>query len=102
MVSSRRELILGLLPLSVLGAANYNSSYVSTIPVNAQGLLLESMAWMDTFYDSSVGYLYDLSAASALRHETRSSAWYAVGLLARNQGKDVEEAVKIITNVIDG
>jgi len=44
------------------------------------------MEWMDDFYDSSAGYLYDVSAASALRHETRSLAWYAVGLLARNNG----------------
>jgi hypothetical protein len=93
---------MALLPLSVLGAANCSSPYVSSMPANAQNLLLESMAWMDTFYDASAGYLYDVSAASALRHETRSSAWYAVGLLARNQGTDVEEAVKIITNVIDG
>lgn len=60
------------------------------------------MQWMDTFYDSSAGYLYDLSAATALHHETRSSAWYAVGLLARNEGCDVDEALKIITNVIQG
>jgi hypothetical protein len=60
------------------------------------------MEWMDDFYDSSAGYLYDVSAASALRHETRSSAWYAVGLLARNNGTDVEEALKIIVNVING
>jgi len=57
---------------------------------------------MDDFYDSSEGYLYDVSAASALRHETRSSAWYAVGLLARNNGTDVEEALEIIANVISG
>lgn len=58
------------------------------------------MAWMDTAYDAREGYLYDLSAAAALRHETRSSAWYAVGLLARNNGTDVEEASRILTNVV--
>lgn len=56
---------------------------------------------MDSFYDPSAGYLFDESAATALRHETRSSAWYAVGLLARNNGTDVEEALKILTNVVN-
>lgn len=31
-----------------------------------------------------------------------SSAWYAVGLLARNSGNDVEEAAQIIRNIISG
>ena len=77
-------------------------SYVSSLPINTQGLFNESMEWMDDFYDSDYGYLYDVSAVSALRHETRSSAWYALGLLARNEGSDVKEALKIITNVISG
>ncbi|KAK2031077.1 hypothetical protein LX32DRAFT_557753, partial [Colletotrichum zoysiae] len=76
------------------------SSYVASMPVNAQGLLNESMAWMDQFYDGDAGYLYDFSAAMALRHETRSSAWYALGLLARNDGDDAAQADKIITNII--
>lgn len=105
MVFSRQILALGLLPLSTLAATswpNSTSSYVDSMPVNAQGLLLESMAWMDNFYDSDAGYLYDVSGTAALNHETRSSAWYAVGLLARNEGSDVEEAIKILTNVVDG
>ena len=57
---------------------------------------------MDRFWDPKAGYLYDESAAFALRHETRSSVYYAVGLLARNEGCDVENAVTIITNVISG
>lgn len=76
------------------------ASYLSTLPLDSQSLLNESMAWMDTAYDAREGYLYDLSAAAALRHETRSSAWYAVGLLARNNGTDVEEASRILTNVV--
>ena len=60
------------------------------------------MNWMDTFYDSSAGYLHALSASTALRHDTRSSAWYAIGLLARNQGDDVANAEKIFTNIVAG
>lgn len=75
---------------------------VSTWTENVQELFGEAMSWMDTYYDSKLGYLYDLSRESALRHNSRSSAWYALGLLARNEDSDVEEAEKIILNVIDG
>ena len=72
----------------------------SRLSKNAQEMLDQSMKWMDTFYDSSESYLYDLSATAALRHETRHSTWYALGLLARNEHDDVQEAEKIIGNVI--
>lgn len=99
MPSLLRSALFALLPAAALAS---NRSYISTLSYDAQGLLNESMSWMDTFYDSSAGYLHDLSAATALNHETRSSAWYAIGLLARAQGNDVDEALKIITNVIGG
>ncbi|KAF5537653.1 hypothetical protein FMEXI_9766 [Fusarium mexicanum] len=76
-------------------------SYVKSMSPNAQQLFTESMEWMDTFYDKKAGYLYDFSASVALRHETRSSVWYAFGLLARNEGSDAAEAEKIIKNTID-
>ncbi|KAI9733053.1 MAG: hypothetical protein M1834_003598 [Cirrosporium novae-zelandiae] len=79
-----------------------SSSYADTLPAYAKDLFDESMNWMDTFYDPSVGYLYENSAAVALRHDVRHSAWYAVGLLARNNGSDAEEALKIISNVCNG
>lgn len=74
----------------------------SRLPKNAQQLLDESMRWMDTFYDRSESYLYELSATAALRHETRSSVWYALGLLARNEKDDVDQAENIISNVVSG
>lgn len=76
----------------------------SAMPRMAQELFDASMTWMDGYYDQPAGYLYDFTAAAALRHETRSSAWYALGLLARNSqgGSDVVEAEKIITNIIAG
>ncbi|KAB8301274.1 hypothetical protein EYC80_003159 [Monilinia laxa] len=76
-------------------------SYVTSLPYNAQGLFNESMDYLDRSYDNSAGYLYDTSGSTALRHETRTSAWYAIGLLARNQGSDIFEAEKIISNVIN-
>jgi hypothetical protein len=59
------------------------------------------MTIQDAIYDPSVSYLryfyYPLAAGS---HETRSTVWYSVGLLQRNHDNDVEEAVKILRNVI--
>lgn len=59
------------------------------------------MDWMDMYYDNNRGYLFDLDSA-AMVHDTRSSAWYAAGLLARNENDDVEQAVRIVTNIIQG
>ena len=88
---------------SILSLISYShGSYVSSLPSNAQELFTESMTWLDTFYDPQAGYLYDLSAQTALDHETRSSSWYALGLLARNQDEDVQEAEKIVNNIIYG
>ncbi|CAG7556354.1 unnamed protein product [Fusarium equiseti] len=83
-------------------AASATTSYINKLSPNSKELFTESMDWMDTYYDSRAGYLYDFSGAAALRHETRSSAWYAFGLLARNKGHDVSEAEKIIRNIIAG
>ena len=58
------------------------------------------MDYLDRIYDPSAGYVFAPSAATALRHDTRASAWYAVGLLARNQGDDVSQAMTIIENII--
>lgn len=78
------------------------TSFLSTLSHYARQLFTESMDWLDRMYDADAGYVFDPSAAAALRHDTRTSAWYAVGLLARNRGDDVEQAMLIIKNVIDG
>lgn len=75
-------------------------SYASTLPETAQSMFTESMDFMDYYYDQPYGYLYEVTGAMALRHETRSSVWYAIGLLARNNGEDIKEAEKIIRKVI--
>jgi len=102
MISLTKNLELALLfAIEAACHPHPTPSYVSTLSKHAQGLFTESMEWMDGYYDPSAGYLYDIGSASALRHETRSSSWYAIGLLARNNGSDVEDALKIITNVIN-
>lgn len=62
-----------------------------------------SMEYLDQIYDPTAGYLwYTYFPFAAGKHETRSTVWYAAGLLRRNQGSDVDEAIKILTSVIDG
>lgn len=87
-----------MLPLLALAGL----ALAGSMPPNSQQLLTESMTFMDTFYDAPLGYLFDLDRESALRHNTRSSAWYALGLLARGSPADFPEADKIIRNVIAG
>ncbi|PSR79994.1 hypothetical protein BD289DRAFT_374790 [Coniella lustricola] len=63
----------------------------------------QSMSFLDQIYDPSAGYLwYFYFPLAPGKHETRSSVWYAAGLLRRNEGDDVEQANKIITSVITG
>lgn len=109
--NEKASIYLGLIAMGLLKVATSfllvswtvrAGSYVGTLPDNAQGLFNESMDYLDRAYDDSAGYLYQTSGAAALRHDTRSSAWYAIGLLARNQGSDVSAAEKIISNVING
>lgn len=60
------------------------------------------MTFLDSFYDKRAGYLYDLSSATGLRHESRQTVFYALGLLARNEGTDVDEAGVILNNIVAG
>ncbi|RYP08857.1 hypothetical protein DL764_001654 [Monosporascus ibericus] len=97
----RRSLTVALGLTALLAGSASGASFAELSPT-AQEMFTESMAWMDWHYDPKAGYLYDFSASAALRHDTRSSAWYALGLLARNSGDDVAEAEKIIRNIISG
>lgn len=56
------------------------------------------MEFMDQLYDPFAGYLY--KSNTALLHDTRSSSWYAAGLLARNERDDQEQAIKVISKII--
>ncbi|KAK8092085.1 hypothetical protein PG997_002446 [Apiospora hydei] len=88
--------LLGLL-LAVAGV----SSAATELKGHAQSLLDESMDFMDKIYDRDAGYLYYFYyPLAAGQHETRSSMWYATGLLQRNRGDDVDQAVRIIRNII--
>jgi hypothetical protein len=89
-----------MLPVAAIAKSNMPTQKNETQQWS-NDLLRESMDWLDMYYDAEAGYLYSLDAA-ALTHETRASAWYAAGLLARNEADDAEQAVKIVENVIAG
>ncbi|KAI2794261.1 hypothetical protein POX_a00853 [Penicillium oxalicum] len=90
-----------LVTVSLLGAADLACSV--HLSKESQALLDQSMSILDDIYDVDAGYVnwfyYPLAAGA---HETRSSVWYAVGLLQRNQDDDRDEAIRILTNVIGG
>jgi hypothetical protein len=87
--------LLGLLALPGVQAVSLTS--------HAQEMFNSSMSFLDKIYDPVAGYLYYFYyPLAAGKHETRSSVWYATGLLQRNEGDDLENAIKIIRNVIGG
>jgi hypothetical protein len=91
---------LRVLAFGLLAVGSVHSAKLSNY---AQQMSDEAMSFQDKIYDSDAGYLnYFYFPLAAGPHETRSSVWYATGLLQRNHGTDVEEAVKIIENVIGG
>ncbi|KZT24175.1 hypothetical protein NEOLEDRAFT_1179434 [Neolentinus lepideus HHB14362 ss-1] len=73
-------------------------SIASLSPV-ARNLFHTSLDYTSSFFDPSVNFLLSSDPSTPGMHDTRSSAMYAVGLLLRNEGDDVERAVSIIENV---
>lgn len=84
-----------------LGLLSANVVWSVELSEHAQTLFDQSMSFQDQIYDSEASYLrYFYYPLAAGPHETRSTVWYSIGLLQRNQGDDVKEAVKILENVI--
>ena len=68
----------------------------------AWNIVTDATAWMDVWWDPRLNMLYDPSASTSMGHTTLGSAWYAVGLLARNgnNGEDAAKADAIINYII--
>ncbi|KAI1333733.1 hypothetical protein F5Y15DRAFT_430398 [Xylariaceae sp. FL0016] len=90
------RIIISLVSIALIGNAHGVS-----LGTHAQSLLEESMSFLDQIYDPGAGYLYDFFGQNAIIHTTRSSPYYATGLLQRNRDGDVEQAEKILRNVIE-
>ncbi|KAF2144301.1 uncharacterized protein K452DRAFT_156624 [Aplosporella prunicola CBS 121167] len=88
--------------LLLLFSTHVRGGFVDGLSPHARDLFEQSMAWMDALYDPAAGYMFDFAqrVQTGLQHDTRASAWHAVGLLARNNGSDVEKAEKVIRNVV--
>ncbi|PCH00294.1 Hypothetical protein PENO1_048620 [Penicillium occitanis (nom. inval.)] len=87
----------------ILGLGLLSANVVRSVELSehAQSLFDQSMSFQDQIYDPEASYLrYFYYPLAAGPHETRSTVWYSIGLLQRNQGDDVKEAVKILENVI--
>lgn len=88
-----RLLTVGLLAAQTVQSVN--------LTANSKQYFDESMTFLDTIFDKSVSYLYYFYyPLAAGPHETRSTVWYAAGLLQRNEGDDLEQAIAILKNVI--
>lgn len=71
--------LLSLLAIPSVQAVNLTS--------HAQEMFNSSMSFLGKIYDPVAGYLYYFYyPLAAGKHETRSSVWYATGLLQRNEG----------------
>jgi hypothetical protein len=85
---------------------NTNTKPPKRLGAHAQSLLNTSMAWMDGYWDEAFGLLWDsdegpVTMGTGRFHTVRSSLWYAVGLLMRQQPGDVERALIILDKVLD-
>ncbi|MDU4696128.1 MAG: hypothetical protein E6Y08_09955 [Paenibacillus sp.] len=63
-------------------------------------LVEQAMEEMDRYYDEEKRMLRNVEDGRGDRHSTRGSAHYAVGLLIRNGGGDVERACAVLDQVL--
>jgi hypothetical protein len=80
-----------------ISTSDYNNNY--TLSNYAQDLFDTSMEWQDQYWDDEVGYMITADNTLPGRYDSRQSAWYAVGLVARNDSGDIEKAERIISNL---
>ena len=84
------------------------SKSLADLSPNERDLLLASLAWSERFWDEQMGLLWapgdrpdpqgDIERRA---HTVRDSAWYALGLLLRNDGGDTARAVRILHRILD-
>ncbi|KKA23119.1 Uncharacterized protein T310_2845 [Rasamsonia emersonii CBS 393.64] len=94
MLTKTAPVVLALTMAFGLASATTNRTWASDMFDTA-------IAWNDAFWDDRAGYLI-AAASNPGRYDTRHTAWYAAQLLARNQGDDVDRAIRIFDNVVAG
>lgn len=73
---------------------------LDSLPARSREQLEASLHFADRFWDESAGLLNSPAEGEKQVHRVRESAWYALGLLIRNQNSDQARAVRIIENVL--
>lgn len=68
---------------------------------NARRFGHDATAWMDTLWDPEQRLLRAGRSQAGHTHMIRETCWYAVGLLARGAGGDLERAASAIHGVLD-
>ncbi|NMO94718.1 hypothetical protein [Paenibacillus lemnae] len=63
-------------------------------------LIEQSLVHLDAHYDHEISLIRQSAEHEPLRHSTRSSAHYALGLLIRNQEGDLQRAIDILHEVL--
>jgi hypothetical protein len=84
----------------IINTSDYTNEYV--LSNYAQDLFDTSLEWQDGFWDDDIGYLISADNTLPGRYDSRQTAWYAVGLVARNGTGDIEKAERIIKNLYLG
>jgi hypothetical protein len=84
-----------------------SAKHVGSLDANAQQLLTTSVAWMDHYWDEATGLLRSPDDVAdphhpqpGLDHMVRESAWYALGLLLRNNPGDGERAIRALEAIL--
>ncbi|CDK25254.1 unnamed protein product [Kuraishia capsulata CBS 1993] len=75
---------------------------IGDLSKNAQDLFDASLEFQDGFWDEEAGYLVTADADLVGRYDSRQTAWYSVGLVARNDKGDIERAERIFANIYKG
>ena len=72
------------------------------LDANARELFGAAMRWMEERWDAPAGLLWDAGDGhlTTPHHSVRGSAWYAFGLLMRNEPGDDERAARVIETVL--
>lgn len=91
-------LLIGLVPVYSMPFEHFKRDGLE-MNEYAQDLFNQSMSWQDTYWDEKAGFLISADHTLPGRYDTRQSAWYVVGLVARNGEGDVERAERIIANL---
>ncbi|OZJ02710.1 hypothetical protein BZG36_03857 [Bifiguratus adelaidae] len=86
----------------LLAVANYAMAQTTlgSLSANAQSLATLSLEWMDKDWDGSGFLKRETLDFPPGVHEVRQTAFYAVGLMLRNQGNDTARAVQAVNAIL--